>query len=274
MAVLVTGAGCGAPMTAAPLPPAGPTLWVGGDVSAVPRLEQAGATFRDGDRTADPLLALRARGANLFRLRLFVAPNGDEVQVNDLPYTIALAQRVRATGARLLLDVHYSDTWADPGRQLTPAAWADLPLPALEDTVEAYTRGVLQAMRAANVLPDFVQVGNEVDAGFLWPLGRLGAGSDTAAFTHFSRLLRAGIRGVRGATSVPDSVRIIIHHSQGADPERTAWFFDRLGGLDYDIIGLSYYPWWHGDIRGLRATLTQAVTRHEKDVMVVETAYP
>ncbi|MFM8567189.1 MAG: glycosyl hydrolase 53 family protein, partial [Gemmatimonadota bacterium] len=120
----------------------------------------------------------------------------------------------------------------------------------------------------------FVLVGIVVDAGFLGPVGHLGAASDTAAFTRFSRLLRAGIRGVRSATTATDSVRIIIHHSQGADPERTAWFFDRLGGLDYDIIGLSYYPWWHGDIRGLRATLAQAVTRHEKDVMVVETAYP
>lgn len=251
---------------------------VGGDISALGRIEQGGAVFRDDGVTMDAIAALTANGANAFRLRLFVDPSGEEVQVNDLPYTIALAERVVAAGATLILDFHYSDTWADPGRQTTPAAWDTLGIDALEDTVEAYTADVIERMKDAGVLPDIVQIGNEIDAGLLWPLGRIGgSGYDQPEnFERFGRLLKAGICGVQSALASGDDVRIMLQYSQGASIGGTRWFFDRVAeqGVDYDIIGLSYYPWWHGTLSNLTINLHDVAARYAKDVMVVELNYP
>lgn len=263
-------------------PPAERPEWpagflVGGDISALARIEQGGAVFRDDGATMDAIAALTANGANAFRLRLFVDPSGEEVQVNDLPYTIALAQRVVAAGATLILDFHYSDTWADPGRQTTPAAWDALGIDALEDTVEAYTADVIAQLKDAGALPDIVQIGNEIDAGLLWPLGRIGGSYDQPEnFERFGRLLKAGIRGVASALAPGDDVRIMLQYSQGASTGGTRWFFDRVAeqGVAYDIIGLSYYPWWHGTLSNLTINLHDVAARYAKDVMVVELNYP
>lgn len=249
----------------------------GADISALERIEQAGGVFRNAGVAGDALAILRAHGSNLFRLRLFVNPNGQEVQVNDLGYTIRMATRVKAAGAKLLLDIHYSDTWADPGHQVTPAAWDTLDFAALEQEVEVYTGNAVSQLRLAGALPDIVQIGNEVDGGMLWPLGQLSSASDSSVqWDRFTRLLKAGIRGVQGALAPGDSVRIMLHFSGGGDAGGTAWFFDHLGayGVPYDIIGLSYYPWWHGAIASLRANLRAAALRYGRDVMVVETSYP
>lgn len=264
--------------TTPPPPVVLPALLLGGDISALARLEQGGAVYRDGASTTTAIAALRAHGANLFRLRIFLAPNGDEVQVNDLAYTIALAKRVTASGAQLLLDFHYSDTWADPATQTTPAAWAGLGIDSLEARVEAYTKAVLDTLRAEGALPRIVQVGNEIDAGLLWPVGRIGgvADSDSSSYADFGRLLKAGVRGVRAATTAADSVRVMLHYSGGASIGGTAWFFDLVAaqGVAYDLIGLSYYPWWHGGVHALRDNLAATAQRYDKDILVVETAYP
>lgn len=255
-----------------------PLLLLGGDISALTRLEQAGATYRTTAGVSNAITALRLNGANLFRLRLFLAPNGDEVQVNDLPYTIALAKRVRASGAQLLLDFHYSDTWADPAHQVTPAAWTGLGIDSLEAQVERYTKQVIDTLRVEGVVPRIVQVGNEIDAGLLWPVGRIGGAgdSDSASYADFGRLVRAGVRGVRAATTAADSVRVMIHYSGGANIGGTQWFYDlvQAQNVPFDIIGLSYYPWWHGTIQQLRDNLTATANRYGKDIMVVETSYP
>lgn len=281
LAIVAQLAACSPPAPiAAPAPPApaAPPMLFGGDISALARLERAGAVFRDGDAAVGAIAAMRAHGSNSFRLRLFLAPNGEEVQVNDLPYTIALARRVKASGASLMLDLHYSDTWADPQHQVTPAAWSALGIDALEDTVEAYTARVLDTMRMNGVLPGIVEVGNEIDGGFLWPLGRLGPplSTDTAAQARFGRLLRAGIRGVRRATTPRDSVQVMVHFSQGASVEKTRWFYDIVAaqGIEYDLLGLSFYPWWHGSIGQLRENLVATAQRYGKPIVVVETAYP
>lgn len=251
---------------------------VGADVSALARIEQAGGVFRDAGAPGDAIAILRAHGANAFRLRLFVNPNDSDVQVNDLPYTVAMAARVKAAGAKLLLDIHYSDTWADPGHQATPAAWASLPLDSLAQEVERYTDSVVTTLKAAGALPDIVQVGNEIDAGMLWPLGQLYVqGADTlVAWTQFTALLKAGIRGVRDALGPADTVRIMLHYSQGGDAGGTQWFFDHMHayGVPYDLIGLSYYPWWHGTLAALTANLQATASRYGKDIVVVETSYP
>ena len=253
-------------------------MLLGADISALGRIEQAGGVFRDGGQARDAVAILRSRGVNLFRLRLFVNPNDSDVQVNDLPYTIRLAGRIKAAGAKLLLDIHYSDTWADPSHQTTPAAWAGLGFAALEREVETYTDSVVTQLKLVGALPDIVQVGNEIDSGMLWPLGELYvAGADTLAeWTRFAALLTAGIKGVRDALAPGDSVRIMLHYGQGGNEGGTQWFFDHMAayGIPYDLIGLSYYPIWHGPVSGLQANLVAAAVRYGKDIIVVETSYP
>ena len=266
-------AACGGTPTGGGVPS---SMFLGGDISALERIEQAGGVFSDGP-PGDAIAILRARGANGFRLRLFVSPNDSDVQVNDLPYTLRMAARVKAAGAKLLLDFHYSDTWADPGHQTTPAAWAGLALDSLEQQVETYSAAVMTALKQAGTLPDIVQIGNEIDGGMLWPLGRVGGAYDTPAqWDQFTRLLKAGIRGVRSALGPGDSVRIMLQYSQGASTGGTQWFVDHVNaaGVPYDLLGLSYYPWWHGTLAALRANLRATAQRYGVDVMVVETAYP
>ena len=249
----------------------------GADISALERIEQAGGVFREGGVPGDAIAILRAHGSNLFRLRLFVSPNGQDVQVNDLAYTIRMAARVKAAGARLLLDLHYSDTWADPGHQATPAAWSSLDIDSLEQQVETWSGDVIAQLRQAGALPDIVQVGNEVDGGMLWPLGQLSYEVDSlSSWDGFTRLLKAGVRGVRCALTLGDSVRIMVHYSQGGSAGGTQWFFDHLNayGVPYDLIGLSYYPMWHGTVDDLRVNLSATASRYGRDIMVVETGYP
>ncbi len=273
---LAAGCGGGDGGTTGPTPTALPA-YRGADISALERIEQAGGVFRDDGTPGDAIAILRANGVNLFRLRIFVDPNGQDVQVNDLDYTVRMAQRVKASGAALLLDVHYSDTWADPGHQVTPAAWAALPLDTLEMRVEAYTDAVLTRLDQAGALPDIVQLGNEVDAGMLWPLGRLAYDSDSlASWDRFTRLLKAAGRGVRGALPGRATVRIMVHYSRGGDAGGTRWFFDHVAsaGVPFDVIGLSYYPFWHGSLGAARSNLQATAVRYDRDVMVVETTYP
>jgi arabinogalactan endo-1,4-beta-galactosidase len=270
--------GCGGCSSAA-LPPDGQaaTMFLGADISALERIEEADGVFRHAGQAGDAIAILRSQGANGFRLRVFVSPNYQEVQVNDLDYTVRMASRIKAAGARLLLDFHYSDTWADPGHQVTPAAWAGLDLDALERQVEAYTTDVMARLKQAGALPDIVQIGNEIDSGILWPLGRVGGADDTPEqWDRFTRLLKAGVRGVRAALAPGDSVAIMLQYSQGAKPSGTQWMFDHLNahGVPYDLIGLSYYPWWHGTLADLRANLRATALRYGRDVVVVETAYP
>jgi len=253
------------------------SMFLGADVSALERIEQAGGVFRDGGQAGDAVAILRAKGANGFRLRLFVDPDHTEVQVNDLDYTVRMASRIKAAGARLMLDLHYSDTWADPSHQTVPAAWAALGIDSLERRVEAYTADVVTRLEQAGALPDIVQVGNEIDAGFMWPLGQLSYGGDSlTSWDRFTRLLKAAIRGVRAALGSGDSVRVLLHYSQGCSGGGTRWFFDHIAaaGVPYDLIGVSYYPWWHGTLAALESNLRATAVRYGRDVMVVEASYP
>jgi arabinogalactan endo-1,4-beta-galactosidase len=268
-------AACGSPTAGSPA--VARPAFLGADISALERIEQAGGLFRDSGRVGDAIAILRERGANGFRLRLFVNPHDSDVQVNDLPYTLRLAARVKAAGAAFLLDLHYSDTWADPGHQTTPVAWATLGIDSLERQVETYSADVVTQLKQAGTLPGIVQVGNEIDGGILWPLGRVGGAYDTPEqWDHFTRLLKAAIRGVRSALSAGVSVRIMLHYSLGGSVGGTQWFVDHVNahGVPYDLLGFSYYPWWHGSLAALRANLRATALRYGVDVMVVETAYP
>jgi arabinogalactan endo-1,4-beta-galactosidase len=247
----------------------------GGDISMMTKMEQAGAIFKDGGQAKDLIGLMMDNGCNCFRLRLFVNPNGRGGVIQDVPYTIALAKRIKAANAVFMLDFHYSDTWADPGKQFKPKAWETLSFDELIKKVETYTAEVILEFKKQNALPDMVQVGNEINPGFLWPEGKL-TGKDPNEWTRFSTLLKAGIRGVRNSISPQDKTRIIIHIACGGDFGKTDWFLSNLEkyGVSYDVIGQSFYPWWHGTMKDLQENLSQTAKKFNKDIFVVETAYP
>jgi arabinogalactan endo-1,4-beta-galactosidase len=193
---------------------------VGADVSFLRQAESQGAVFKDSGQPRSGLRILKDHGYNWIRLRLFHAP---AELPNDLSYTIAEAREAKALGFKFLLDLHYSDTWADPGHQATPEAWAAKSHAELVEAVFTWTRDSIAAFAAAGVLPDMVQIGNEVTAGILWPDGRLPDHWD-----RFASLLKAGIDGVRTGCAGALMPRIMIHIDRGGDVNGTRYFFDRL----------------------------------------------
>lgn len=252
-------------------------LLLGGDISALAKIEDMGGVFCENGRPGDAIEIMSRHGCNCFRLRLFVNPTRRNVVVNDLPYTIALARRIKAANANLLLNFHYSDTWADPGHQTKPEAWKHLDFAALENTVREYSRDCIARLKREGVLPDLVQVGNEITPGMLWPDGKIyGEGDPAKQWEAFARLLKAGIRGVRDGAGPDGAVRIVLHIDKGGDWTSTKRFFDNIEKrqVPYDVIGLSFYPWWHGRMEDLQETLRRTATTFDKDVFVVETAYP
>lgn len=236
---------------------------------------------RRGEVTAgDAIAVMVGYGANCFRLRLFVNPKPrDEwggFTGNNLEYTLSLAKRVKALGAKLVLDLHYSDTWADPQRQEKPAAWANLSFGELVDEVYSYTRSVVSRFVEEGVAPDYVQVGNEITCGMLWPDGKVcDVENPEEQWGKLAALLKAAVKGVRdGSGGWP--VKVVVHLHTGGDWGATRWFLEKLEehGVEYDVVGLSYYPWWQGSLEGLRENIEGIVRTFEKEVVVVETAYP
>ncbi len=176
---------------------------------------------------------------------------------------------------QVLLDIHYSDTWADPGQQTKPASWAALGFSALTVRVREYTRDVLIAMGSAGALPNAVQLGNEITDGMLWPSGRI-SNAAQGGWSNFATLLSAARQGVDDACSPARRPKVIIHIDRGADFAAASWYFDNLNArsLRWDIAGLSYHPWWHGSLEQFRATAHGVATRYSKPVFLAETAYP
>lgn len=250
---------------------------VGGDISMLTKIEELGGAFHRDGIEHDFFDFYRGHVGNIFRLRLFVNPNYKNAVINDLPYTLALAKRIKKNGMKLLLNFHYSDTWADPNKQSKPKAWQELNFEDLEKQVEDYSHSVIAEFKESGVLPDIVQVGNEVMNGFLWPEGKIGSMHSTdKQWRQFSRLLKAGIRGVNQALDLKDNTRIMIHIDQGGNWSKTEQFFDNLEkrGIPFDMIGLSYYPWMHGSMEALQKNLHETAQAYGKDIVVVETAYP
>lgn len=254
-------------------------IWLdGGDLSAAGRMEALGARFRDRDgRETDPIRALASFGANCVRLRLFVQPDGKGFTNNDLPYTLALAKRAKQANQTLLLDFHYSDTWADPSKQSIPRSWPQHDVQALAAEVERHTRDTLREFDRAGVFPELVQIGNEIDNGLLWPVGQIWRrGTTEPEWDNLITLLKAAARGVRAGSPAGRHPRIILHTATGGIVAKTAGFHRQMQrhGVDYDVAGLSYYPWWHGTLAGLRENARQLATEFRKEVFVVEAGFP
>ena len=240
---------------------------IGADLSFLKQAEDSGRVFIDGGESKPGLDLFKDHGYNWIRLRLFHTPTR---LPNDLQYTIAMAQAAKQRGFKFLLNYHYSDTWADPGKQFIPKAWEGMSHEQLVEAVYDYTRETIEAFIDSRATPDMVQIGNEIIHGMLWPDGKL-----PENWNNLAELLEAGINGVdagRGNTPRP---KIMIHIDKGGDLKTTKAFFDNWHsyGIDYDVIGQSYYPWWHGSLLDLRENLYFMANAYQKDIILVEVAY-
>lgn len=240
---------------------------IGADLSFLRQAEERGTVFKDDGEAKPGLQIFKDHGYNWIRLRLFHTPTR---LPNDLEYTIASAKEAKELGFKFLLDYHYSDTWADPGKQFIPKAWEGKSHEELVEAVFEYTRDTIAAFREAGALPDMVQVGNEITPGMLWPDGKL-----PDHWENFAELLNAGIRGVEAGHGEDARPRIMIHIDKGGDKRATKWFFDNINkyGVPFDVIGQSFYPWWHGSLLDLRENLIFMANEYQKDIMLVEVAY-
>lgn len=251
---------------------------LGGDISMLTKYEQAGTTYRDANgKKMNALKLFKKEGWNAMRLRLFVDPDQapDEHKAEgvcqDINYVRQLGKRIKKAGFQLMLDFHYSDTWADPGKQFTPASWKGASAEALADSVYEYTKRSLLAMKHAGAEPDLIQVGNEISFGMLWPTAKTTPTED-ANWQKFIAMLKQGCKACR---EICPKAKIIIHTEQAGKWDNTKAFYDRLAtvNLDYDIIGLSYYPMWHDRIPVLHNTLGNLARRYPaKQIMIVEAA--
>jgi arabinogalactan endo-1,4-beta-galactosidase len=240
---------------------------LGADISFTRQEEQAGTVFTDNGRPGRVERILAHHGANYIRLRLWVNPPPG---YSDLANDLAMARRIKAAGERLYLDIHYSDFWADPQHQDTPAAWQDQDLPTLANTVESYTRDTLRAFARQGTPVDMVSIGNEIRNGILWPVGHLDW--TPQSWNALGTLLKAGVTGAKEADP---HVRIMLHYDQGGDNGGSRAFFDNIVAqhVPFDVIGLSYYPFWHGTVSALRNNLDDLAGRYGKDVMIAEHQY-
>jgi arabinogalactan endo-1,4-beta-galactosidase len=232
-----------------------------------------GNHFTDLDgRPATPMQILKAHGANYVRLRLWVAPPPG---YSDLQSDLAMARRVSDAGMRLYLDIHYSDFWADPQHQVIPQAWQGQDLPTLAATVRTYTQQVIAAFAAQGTPVDLVSIGNEIRNGLLWPLGQVDWTADTG-WSNLAALLQAGVAGARAGNPDRHRLQVMLHFDQGGDNADSREFFDNMVAerVPFDVIGLSYYHFFHGPLSAFRANVDDLAVRYGMDVFVAESQYP
>jgi arabinogalactan endo-1,4-beta-galactosidase len=245
----------------------------GADLSFQLQELQAGAHFTDlNGRPGTPVQILRSHAGDYVRLRLWTAPPAG---FSDLQNSLTTARTVKAAGMKLLLDLHYSDFWADPGHQITPAAWQGQDLPTLAATVRSYTQQVIAAFAAQGTPVDMVSVGNEIRNGMLWPTGQVDGTANTG-YDNLATLLKAGVAGARAGNPEDHRLRIMLHIDHGGNNAQSRQFFDQMvaRNVPFDAIGLSFYTFWDGPITALRANVDDVATRYGRDVFVAELQYP
>lgn len=238
--------------------PTNPVLEIkAADLSYLPLVRASGITIKNAaGNPEDMLTTLKASGANCVRLRLWHSPAD---ATSSFAAVKALAAEIKSRGLKLWLTVHYSDTWADPGTQQLPAAWVGISFTALKDSVAAYSQKI-----ALEIKPDYVQIGNEINDGFLWPQGKM-----SSNLAQCKALLGAAAQAFRTHAA---SSKIILHCAGYTD---APYFFNTLSSVDYDVMAISYYPLWHGkDLLSLKTALTNLVLQNNKPLIIAETAYP
>jgi arabinogalactan endo-1,4-beta-galactosidase len=240
---------------------------LGVDVSTAQRALDLGADYYDANgNAADPLDILKGLGTNYVRLRVWHNPASG---YNNKAKVLAYAKRVQAKGLKLLVDFHYSDTWADPGRQDKPATWSTHGISQLQTDVYDHTYDVCTSLKAQGTAPDSVQIGNEINVGMLWDDGKV-INND---FTNLSLLLKSGYNAAKACDS---GTKVIIHTANADSDEHARWFYDgiRAKGVNWDITALSYYCMWHGSLSTLYNVVADLKSRYGRDVLIAETAYP
>jgi arabinogalactan endo-1,4-beta-galactosidase len=263
-----------------------PDFIMGTDVSMLKQIEDSGGKYTVNGVEQDCLAILKEHGVNWIRLRLWNDPTDENGKSlgggnNDLDNTVAMATRAKVMGFKLLLDFHYSDWWADPGKQNTPKAWVKLDMEDLKKAVYTYTAEVIQRLVEAGAMPDMIQIGNEVNGGMLWPAGKTWKqGNETiGGYDGFADLLKMGIQAVRDTDpnngDPQKRAKIVIHLANGGDNKLYRTVFDELTArhVEFDVIGLSYYPYWHGALDDLKSNMNDISERYHKNVVIAETAY-
>ena len=244
----------------------------GADVSWLPQMEATGYKFyNDNGVEEDCLKILKDHGMNTIRLRTWVNPSNDKASGHcSKEETVAMAVRAKKAGMRVMIDFHYSDSWADPAKQKKPAAWEGHNFNQLLQDVYTYTFDVMSALKVAGVDPEWVQVGNEIPGGIIYPEG------STANWPQLAQLINKGYDAIK---AVNKNSKVILHIDRGNDNARFRHWFDnaKANGAKYDVIGLSYYPYWlEGSpdytlsINDLGNNLLDMASRYGKEVMVVE----
>jgi len=244
----------------------------GADIGWLQQMEATGYKFYGDDGTEqDCFKILKDHGINTIRLRTWVNPNTDRASGhNGKQETVAMAVRAKKWGMRVMINFHYSDSWADPGKQKKPSAWEGHDFPTLMKDVYDYTYDVMTALKTAGVTSEWVQVGNEIPGGMIYPEG------STKNWAQLAQLINKGYDAIK---KVSPKSKVILHLDRGNDSARFVNWFDnaRQHGAKYDVIGLSYYPWWLKgkpdytlSINDLAKNMNNLATRYDKDVMIVE----
>ncbi len=255
-------------VTAQTTPKRIPEKIIGADISFLPQQEARGIKYSDKGVQKDAIEILKDHGFNYVRLRVFNDPARDsgyspKSGFCDLPHTKEMAKRVKAAGMKFLLDFHYSDYWADPGKQYKPYAWRNLSFDELKKALYDYTKDVVQQLKDQGTLPDMIQIGNEINHGIVWPDGNISNPDNLA------QLLSAGIAAVK---SVDPSIIVMLHVALGGQNDESVFFMENMiaRNVQFDVIGESYYPKWHGTLDDLRDNLDDLARRYGKDIVVVE----
>lgn len=265
--------------------PAQNNFIAGADLSLLAYFETNGIVYKDNGQTGDAIQILKNHGINCIRLRLFTSSAAQAQAdpydyINNLTYTVPLAVRVKNAGLQFMLDFHYSDTWADPGHQATPAAWAGLTFAQLLPQMRSYNSNAIAAFAAAGAMPDYVQIGNEITDGMLWPNGQLTGNwsSTNPSWIRLGQLMNAAVQGIEDATNATGAKmpKIVVHIDRGGDWNTTRSYFTNViaQGVPFDIIGESYYPFYHGPLTGLANCVTNAAKFFGKPIFIAETDFP
>lgn len=228
----------------------------GADMSYLPLIESEGTIYKNNGVAQDPIITLKNAGCNAIRMRLWQNPTDGHCGLTEVK---AFALRVKQAGLKVWLTVHYSDTWADPGTQTKPVAWQSMDFTTLKNTVSSYTTQIM-----TEIQPDIFQIGNETNDGMLWPEGKLSVNE-----SQYLQLVASASTAIRSQST---TTKIMLHHAglTGAD-----YYFNKVHNIDYDYIGLSYYPIWHGkSLSTLQNTMNTLGQTHNKKVIIAETAYP
>jgi arabinogalactan endo-1,4-beta-galactosidase len=237
----------------------------GADISSLKKSEDMGGVYAYEDGTqADALDILRDHGLNYARIRVWVdSPDG----YHGKAQLLEIAKRLKQKGIGLLVDFHYADSWADPGKQPKPAAWESLDFEGLKRALYDHTFDVCNSLKEQGAPPNIVQVGNEITNGMLWPDGK-----NDKSFDNLAALLKEGYRAVKDCS--PETLAM-LHLDNGGNNEMYRWWFDNIieHEVPFDLIGVSYYPYWHGSTYDLQTNLNDIAVRYDKDIIVVETAY-